>query len=149
MNDNQVQCAINVCLDLSKTFGTLHFDILLSKFKFYGVVCTPLKLLDNYLRNRLQFVEFKNKNSDLLGILSGIPQGSTLGPLFFSIYINDLIKSTKKFKYFPYADDTTLYFNLEDFNSATMNEDINSCLDKIMLVKQNKWFSMSAVMYQG
>ena len=124
MDDNQIPGAIY--LDLSKAFDTVNFDILLSKLKFYGVVGTPLKLLDNYLRNRHQFVEFKNNYSDLQEILTGIPQGSILGPILFSIYINDLIKSTNKFKYLMYADDTTLYFNLEDFNSVTMNDDINS-----------------------
>ena len=128
MNDNHIPGAIY--LELSKAFDTLNFDILLSKLKFYGVVGIPLKLLDNYLRNR-QFVEFRNKNSDLQEILTGISLGSILGPLFFSIYINDLIKSTDKFKYLMYADDTTLYFNLKDFNFVTMNDDINSCLDKI------------------
>ena len=136
MDANQIPGAIY--LDLSKAFDTLNFDILLSKLKFYGVVGTPLKLLDNYLRNRHQFVEFKNNNSDLQEILTGIPQGSILGPLLFSIYINDLIKSTNKFKYLMYADDTTLYFNLEDFNSETMNDDINSCLDEI-----NVWLKLN------
>ena len=136
MDDNHIPGAIY--LDLSKACDTLNFDILLSKLKFYGVVGTPLKLLDNYLRNRQQFVEFKNKNSDLQEILTGIPQGSILGPLFFSIYINDLIKSTDKFKYLMYADNTTLYFNLEDFDSVTMNDDINSCLDKI-----NVWLKLN------
>ena len=88
LDDNHIPGAIY--LDLSKAFDTLNFDILLSMLKFYGVVGTPLKLLNNYLRNRQQFVEFKNRNSDLQEILTGIPQGSILGPLFFSIYINDL-----------------------------------------------------------
>ena len=83
-------------------------------------------------------VEFKNKNSDLQEILTGIPQGSILGPLLFSIYINNLIKSTNKFRYLMYADDTTLYFNLEDFNSETRNDDINSCLNKI-----NVWLKLN------
>ena len=119
---------------------SLHIttSILLSKLKFYGVVGTPLKLLDNYLRNRHQFVEFKDNNSDLQEILTGIPQGSILGPLLFSIYINNLLKSTNKFKHLMYADDTTLYFNLEDFNSETKNGDINSCLDEI-----NVWLKLN------
>ena len=91
-----------------------------------------------YLRNIHQFVEFKNHNSDLQEILTGIPQGSISGPVFFSIYINDLIKSTSKFEYLMYADDTTLYFNLQDFNSVTVNDDINSCLDKI-----NVWLKLN------
>ena len=47
-----------------------------------------------------------------------------LGPLFFSIYINDLINSRNIFNYLMYADDTTLYFNLEDVDSVNMNDNI-------------------------
>ena len=58
MDENFIPCAIY--LDLSKAFDTLNFDILINKLKFYGIVGTPLKLLDNYLKNRNQFVDFKN-----------------------------------------------------------------------------------------
>ena len=137
MDNNKIPGAIY--LDLSKAFDTLNFDILLRKLKFCGAVGTPLILIDNYLRNRHQFVELKNNSSDLQDIFTGIPQGSILGPLLFSIYMYDLIKSTNKFKYLMYADDTTLYFNLEEFISETMDDDINSCLDKINVwIKLNK-----------
>ena len=63
MDKNFIPCAIY--LDLSKAFDTLNFKILISKLKFYGIKGTPLKLLDNYLENRHQFVTFKNINSDL------------------------------------------------------------------------------------
>ena len=79
MDENFIPCAIY--LDLSKAFDTLNFDILINNLKFYGITCTPFKLLDNYLRNRHQFVTFKNINSDLQEIRTGIPQGSNLGPL--------------------------------------------------------------------
>ena len=107
MDENFIPCAIY--LDLSEAFDTLNFDILINKLKFYGIVGTPLKLLDNYLKNRHQFVDFKNTKSDLQEIRTGVPQGSILGPLFFSICINDLIKSSNLFNYLMYADDTTLY----------------------------------------
>ena len=95
MDENFMPCAIY--LDLSKAFDTLNFDILINKLKFYGIVGTPLKLLDNYLKNRQQFVDFKNTKSDLQEIRTGVPQGSILGLLFFSICINDLIKSRVQF----------------------------------------------------
>ena len=87
MDENLIPCAIY--FDLSKTFDTLNFDILINILKFYEITGTPLKLLDNYLRNRHQFVAFKNINSDLQEIRTGIPQGLILGPLYFCIYINN------------------------------------------------------------
>ena len=63
MDENIIPCPIY--LDLSKAFDTLSFDILINKLKFYRIVGTPLKLLDNYLKNRHQFVAFKNIKSDL------------------------------------------------------------------------------------
>ena len=127
MYENCIPWAIY--LDLSKAFNTLNFDILINKMKFYGIIGTPLKLLDNYLRNRYQFVAFKNINSDLQENRTGNPQGSILSLLFFSIYINDLIKSINIFNYLMYSEDTTLYFNLEDIDSVFMNEIINIHLE--------------------
>ena len=128
MDKNYITCAIY--LDLSKAVDTLNFDILISKLKFYGITGTHLKLPDNYLTNRHHFVTFKNINSDLQEIHTGIPQGSILGPLFFCIYINDLFKSSNIFNYLLYADDITLYFNLEDIDSVNLNENINIHLEK-------------------
>ena len=139
MDKNFIPCAIY--LDLSKAFDTLNFNILINKLKFYGITGTPLKLLENYLRNRYQFVGFKNIISDLQEIRTGIPQGSILGPLFFtkySIYINVLINSSNIFNYLLYADDTTLYFNLEDIDSVNMNDNINTHLEQI-----NVWLKLN------
>ena len=121
-----------------KHLTPLSFDILINKLKFYGIVGTPLKLIDNYLKNRHQFVDFKNTNSDLQEIRAGVPQWSILGPLFFSICINDLIKSSNLFNYLMYADDTTLYFNLENIDSVNMNENIN-----VHLEKNNVWLKLN------
>ena len=99
-------------------------------------------MIRSYLTNRFQFVQFENSESDLLEIKTGIPQGSILGPLFFSIMINDfnhLVNSSNKFKFLMYADGTTIYFNLEDFPLENRELLINDELEKInKLLKLNK-----------
>ena len=126
-------------LDLSKAFDTLNFDILLHKMNYYGIRGTALTLIKNYLNNRFQYINYKNQDSSLLEVKTGIPQGSILGPLFFSIYINDLVNATNKLSYLMYADDTTLYFNLEDFPNQNRSTSINAELEKISTwLKLNK-----------
>ena len=81
-------------------------------------------------------MQFESCKSDLLEIKTGIPQGSILGPLFFSILINDIVNSMK-FSFLMYADDTTIYFNLEDFPANNREQEINRELEKL-----NIWFQL-------
>ena len=74
-----------IYIDLSKAFDSLRFGILLDKLKDYGISGIPLELIKSYLTNRQQHVSYKNCESDLLEVKTGIPQGSILGLLFFSI----------------------------------------------------------------
>ena len=92
----------------------------------------------SYLTNRYQYVQLESCKSDLLEIKTGIPQGSILGPLFFSILINDIVNSSMKFSFLMYADDTTIYFNLEDFPANNREQEINRELEKL-----NIWFQLN------
>ena len=116
---------VTVFIDLSKAFDTLSFDILLQKLNYYGIAGVILKSLANYLRNRKQYVVFNNHNSEVTDIRCGVPQGSILGPLFFSICINDLKNASKICKFLMYADDKTIYFNIEDFDTNNLEAEIN------------------------
>ena len=129
----------NIYVDLSKAFDTINYDILLDKLSYCGISGTALKLLKNYLLDKKQYVVYNNCNSNLVNVTTSVPQGSILGPLLFSISINNLIHVTDKLKFIMYADDTTIYFSLEDFDPTTRERDINSELEKINIwLKLNK-----------
>ena len=81
-----------------------------------------------YLSGRSQFVDFSGHKTSYLPIKSGVPQGSALGPHFFLICINDLPQASIVFDMLMYADDTTLYSNI---NQNIVKEIINAELLKL------------------
>ena len=77
-------------------------------------------------KSKAVYVVFDNKQSEYSEVYTGVPQGSIRGPLLFSIYINDLITASDKLNYLMYADDITIYFNLEDFDFQNTENHINA-----------------------
>lgn len=109
---------VSVFLDLSKAFDTLNHTILLDKLKYYGLDVTSLNWFHSYLCDRYQYTEFNNISSDVIGLTTGVPQGSILGPLLFIIYMNDLHAATHNFSAILYADDTSLISPMCSFSSS-------------------------------
>ena len=99
-------------------------ETLLNKLAYYGVREKANYLIHSYLINRKQIVDFKNTLSDPLTMITGIRQGSILGPLLFLIYMNELPCWSSVFSMIMYADDTTLFCNFNDLNitEETLNE---------------------------
>ena len=95
-------------IDLSKAFDTLIHRILLDKLSYYGINGVAKNLLQSYLSNGHQVVDFNGSTSDTLEIKTGVSQGSVLGPFLFSVYINDLPTCTDIFNMIMYEDDTTI-----------------------------------------
>ena len=133
-NMEKSQFTLGVFLDLSKAFDTVNHNILLNKLYHYGIRGTALNWFKDYLSRRHQFVLFNSTSSTSRPISSGVPQGSILGPLLFLLYINDLPNVSKILSFVIYADDTNIFLNHVNIDSAT---NIMNC----ELVKLAHWFA--------
>ena len=100
-----------VYFDFSKAFDSVNHDLILHKLKhLYGINGRFLKFIMNYLCGRSQCVVIGNAKSDILPVLSGVPQGSILGPILFVLFINDLPSGLNSGTSIAlYADDTKIW----------------------------------------
>jgi hypothetical protein len=87
--------------------------------------------LDFHLSNRHQFVQIDNEKSSFLTMTCGVPQGSTLGPLLFLIYINDMVNSSSILSFRMFADDANIFYSDKDPKKLelVMNTELKKVLD--------------------
>ena len=114
--DKSAQIDVAV-LDFSKAFDKVPHQRLLSKIEYYGVRGNTNRWIASFLRGRCQRVVVDGSSSGPSNVISGVPQGSVLGPLLFLLYINDIgdnLTSTLRL----FADDCLLY------REITCSEDI-------------------------
>ena len=109
-------------LDLSAAFYTVEHSVLLSSLSNYssGIRDTALRWFRSYLSDRSQRVSLDGKVSDKFQLTHGVPQGSCLGPLLFTLYVSKLFDTIKG--HLPhvhtYADDTQLYLAFKPDSAA-------------------------------
>ena len=114
-----------IYLDFEKAFDTVPHRRLLGKLESYGISGGVLKWVADYLSGRTQVVSVNGTVSDVGSVLSGVPQGTVLGPLLFVIYINDMLDPITS-DGLLFADDTKVFRQIcSEENALQLQSDIN------------------------
>ena len=120
-----------VLLDYSKAFDCANHKLILAKLKAAGFRDDSLEWMFSYLDGRSQKVTTNKGESSWSGVINGVPQGSVLGPLLFTVLVSDLRDAIKRGRYHMYADDTQLYYSCKYENVNDTIAEINSDLSNI------------------
>ena len=123
-------------LDLSAAFDTIdHVTLINCLSSWYGISGSALKWCSSYLTDRSQKVKIQNCFSDSVATPYGVPQGSVLGPLLFTLYTTPLSQIIEKHdvNHHLYADDTQIYVSLSASDCLLSLEKLKSCVNSVSL----------------
>jgi hypothetical protein len=123
-------------LDLSAAFDCVDHDILINRLEVsHGVRLLALDWIISYLRGRSQYVRYNGRTSSVSSIHCGVPQGSVLGPQFFSLYTVDVFSIITRhgFLVHGYADDLQIYDHCIPSDSSFLTARFLQCIDDVRL----------------
>ena len=123
-----------VALDLSAAFDTIEHGILLNRLSSsFGITGPAISWLHSYLTNRTQQIHLAGSSSDPQPISAGVPQGSVLGPLLFSLYVSPFgqLITSHGIMHQQYADDTQLYLSLTAPELRNSIQTLQNCLSQL------------------
>uniref|UniRef100_A0A3P9DQW7 Reverse transcriptase domain-containing protein n=1 Tax=Maylandia zebra TaxID=106582 RepID=A0A3P9DQW7_9CICH len=140
-------CSVLVLLDLSSAFDTVDHQILIDRLNCtVGISGSVLKWFTSFLEDRTLLVSVGNFQSDVAKLLCGVPQGSVLSPLLFSLYILPLgriISGFKNISYHLYADDIQLYISFKSWELDKLST-LMDCLKEINVWMTNNFLQLNA-----
>ena len=119
-------CVDVVYCDFMKAFDKVSHTRVIDKLQYYGIRNPVLGWIKSFLRNRHQRVIINGETSDWKEVLSGVPQGSVLGPILFVIYINTLPEVATDSQIYLFADDTKIFKTIKiNEDCEKLQQDIN------------------------
>lgn len=140
------RCPVGVYCDLSKAFDCVSHQQLLDKLWMLGIRGNAHSWFKSYLQNRKQYIEISHTEggstskhcSDTVTVDVGVPQGSVLAPILFSLYVADIAKYLTEYKITMYADDLSILI-------SRGSHELNCLACNDLMKKIAQWFSKNSL----